>query len=98
MTRTAVVENRGDQDAQFGVEVDPSSATYVHVLRGTVAIRSPNFQPHAVPAGMCAWTGAGPNHDGLLMFRPGQAAASGPPATTFVTEVPQSPPAGRAGG
>ena len=84
------MKNTGEQDAQFGVEVDRSWATYLHVLRGLVTIRSAGFEPQAVPAGMCVWTGAGANHDNLLIFRPGTAPAVHPASRSFVTEMPKS--------
>jgi hypothetical protein len=96
-TGSAVVKNTGAQDAQFGVEVDRSWATYLHVLRGVATIRSAGFEPQAVPAGMCVWTGAGANHDNLLVFRPGAAPAVHPASRSFVTEMPKSRPAGPAG-
>ena len=58
-THTAIVLDKGDQDAKFGVEVDRSVATYTRVFRGTVIFTSPGFEPRSVPAGVCVWTGAG---------------------------------------
>jgi hypothetical protein len=85
VTRTAVVKNSDEQEAQFGVEVDRSWATYLHVLQGVVTIRTPGLEPQVVPPGTCAWTEAGANHNGLLVFRPG------PKPGIFVTKMPKSP-------
>jgi hypothetical protein len=97
VTGGAVVKNAGDREAQFGIEVDQSRATYLRVLSGLVTIRTPYFGPRVVPPGEYAWTGAGANHDGLLIFRPGPPPKKGPPPRVFVTEMPKSTPADPAG-
>ena len=45
-------------ETKFGVEVDRSWVTYMHVFRGGVVIQSPGFKPCPVGAGTCVWTGA----------------------------------------
>jgi hypothetical protein len=97
VTGGAVVKNADDQDAQFGIEVDQSPATYLRVLGGRVTIRTPGFGPRVVPPGVYVWTGAGVNHDGLLIFRPGPTPTKGPPPRVFVTEMPKSSPVGPTG-
>ena len=90
VTSSAVVKNRGDHEAQFGVEVDQAGATYMRVLSGVVTVRSAGFQTQIVPPGMCVYTGAGANHDELLVYRPGPLSANHP-SSIFVTEMPKPP-------
>ncbi len=85
-THTAIVLDKGDQDAKFGVEVDRSVATYTRVFRGTVIFTSPGFEPRSIPAGVCVWTGAGAKRNGLFIFKPG------PQSLIFVTQMPKPPP------
>ena len=85
-THSAIVLDKGDQDAEFGVEVDRSWVTYTRVLRGKVIFASPGFEPCSIPVGMCVWTGAGAKRNGLFIFKPG------PESLIFATEMPKAPP------
>ena len=38
--------DNGDQDTEFGVEVDRSRETYMRVFRGLITFRVPGFQPY----------------------------------------------------
>ena len=69
-THTAIVLDKGDQDAKFGVEVDRSVVTYMRVFHGTVIFTSPGFRPCSIPAGVCVWTGAGRSVTAFLFSSP----------------------------
>ena len=86
-TPSAVVTDKGDQAAEFGVEVDRSKATFTHVFRGSIAVGAKGFQGvYPARAGTCVWTRAGGRHDSLLIFKPG------PEAAIFVTKMPKPQP------
>ena len=57
-THSAIIHDSGAVETKFGVEVDRSWVTYMHVFRGGVVIQSPGFKPCPVGAGTCVWTGA----------------------------------------
>ena len=86
-TPSAVVTDRGNQAAQFGVEVDQSKATFARVFQGLITIGAKGFaDPCPVSAGTCVWTGAVQKHESLFIFKPG------PEAAIFVTKMPKPPP------
>jgi hypothetical protein len=86
-TPSAVITDNGDQEAQFGVEVDASKATFTRVLQGSISIGAPGFpRSYYLLAGTCVWTGAGARHESLFVFKPG------PETAIFVTRLPPSPP------
>ena len=85
-TPSAVITDKGDQAAEFGVEVDHSKATYARVLQGTISFVAPGFPSYAIAAGTCVWTGAGGRHESLFLFKPG------PDSAIFVTKLPTPPP------
>jgi hypothetical protein len=85
-TPSATVAGNGDQDAKFGVEVCRSLTTYTRVFQGPIAFAAPGLPAYALPTDYCVWTGAGPRHDGLMIFH------TGPEPPTFALEVPKSPP------
>jgi hypothetical protein len=88
-TPTAVISDDGDQAALFGVEIDRSRATFTRVFQGVVSVGAAGFSMvYCIPAGTCVWTGAGANHDGLLLLRPDP----NPNPSTFLTEIPKLPP------
>jgi hypothetical protein len=86
-THSAVVLANCDQDTEFGVEVDNWGATYTSVFHGSIVLDVPGMEPCGFPAGYRVWTGAGPKHDGLLVFKPGP---DGTPI--FAQETPKPPP------
>ena len=55
-TPSAVITDKGNQAAEFGVEVDHSKATYARVLQGTISFVAPGFPSYAIAAGTCVWT------------------------------------------
>lgn len=85
-TQSASVFDNGNQDGKFAVEVDASSATYTHVLQGSITLEAPGLPVRSFASGESVWTGAGAGHQGLFVFRPG------PNAAIFVQETPQPPP------
>jgi hypothetical protein len=85
-THSAIIHDKGDENTEFGVEVDRSWVTYMRVFRGRVIIQSPGFEPGCVSAGTCVWTGAGGKHNGLFFFGAGAAPLM------FATEMPKPLP------
>ena len=78
--------DNGNQDGKFRVEVDTSSATYAHVLQGSITLEAPGLPVRSFSTGESVWTGSGAEHHGLFVFRPG------PNASIFVQEMPRPLP------
>jgi hypothetical protein len=85
-TPSARVYGGGDQIGEFGVEVCRSQTTYTRVYKGPVAFAAPGLPAYALPDDYCVWTGAGPRHDGLMIFHTGHESSS------FALEVPKAAP------
>jgi hypothetical protein len=85
-TPTSTLLDNGDQEAEFGVEVDEAGTSYAHIFRGLVVLNVPHCRTYTLGEGYCGWTRAGPKHDGAFIFKAGQEPWS------FALEIPKPKP------